>query len=205
MQLRTLFASLLLASSMASAGSAQPIASAAPSPPAAAATPPTPLALAMHHVPAGARVDLEIIDDLSSKWTKQYARFPIRLAEPLMVDGAIVVPRGVRGYGEVIDSQPAGFGGAPGKLVLAARSLDFGGVEIRLRGLKVGGAGKDYAGAALATMFVAGPLSMAVHGGEMVVPSGTRADAKVASDLDLPTVGQQTDPRPDVAQSRPPQ
>jgi hypothetical protein len=56
-----------------------------------------------------------------------------------------------------------------------------------LRGLRLGGKGKDNTAAALATSFALGPLALFVHGREIVIPAGTLAQAKIAQDLKIPT------------------
>ena len=55
-------------------------------------------------IPARTSLELEIVDRVSSKANRAGDRFAIRLAEPLLVDGQILIPAGTAGVGEVIHS-----------------------------------------------------------------------------------------------------
>jgi hypothetical protein len=148
---------------------------------------PTPTAqpAATPHVPAGSVVDIEVTEVISSKVHKIGDKFALRLAYPILLDGKVVVPTGV---GQVIDAARAGALGRPAKLLLAARYLDFNGAQIKLRTLQLGRVGVDNTGAIMAMSFVpyVGLVSMFMHGGEIEVPVGTRAQAKLVADLDVP-------------------
>lgn len=151
--------------------------SASPTTPAPAATPP--------HAPAGTVVRLEITQAISSKIAKRGDTFTLRLAEPLTVSGEELIPTGTTGVGEVIDVGHPGMGGAPAKLVLAARYLDYKGEHIRLRSFVVGGAGKDNTrlSAAVSAVPYAGLIGPFITGGNIDIPPGTMADAKLAADF----------------------
>ncbi|AXK72631.1 hypothetical protein DWG18_10355 [Lysobacter sp. TY2-98] len=127
---------------------------------------------------------VEIAQRLVSDEDKPGATFAIRLAEPIVVNGFELVPAGTPGQGEIIHAAKARGGGQPGELLLAARYLEFNGHRIPLRGLKLGAAGKDHTGAALATAVAVGVFAEFIHGGEMIVESGTRAPAKLAGAID---------------------
>lgn len=194
-----------------SAAAAQP---AAPptSPPAPAQSSPQPSAPGpLKHVAAGSPVTIEITDLLSSNGSKPGAPFALRLAEPLIVDGTVVLPAGLTGAGEVVDAQHGGFGGAAGKLVLAARYVTFGDRRITLRALKFAASGESHVGMSMAATLVS-PVGFLVQGGETIVQPGTRATAKIGEDLDLPALASppqtppQTAPAPSPAPSpSPPQ
>ena len=141
----------------------------------------------------GTQVVLEIQDRLNSSLLRRGDRFRLRLAGPLVVDERMVVPAGVEGVGEVIHAEKSRGGGKPGELLIAARYLDYQGQQIRLRGLRVGGSGKDNSAAALATSMLVGAFALFIHGSEIEIPAGTLAQAKIAQDIGLlpldPTVG----------------
>ena len=88
---------------------------------------------------AGTVVAVELSAPVSSRKQKRGDRFPLRLAEPIIVDGATVVPAGAAGYGEVVDAASAGVGGRPAKLVLAARYVEYDGMRLALHGFSDGG------------------------------------------------------------------
>ncbi|HEY1752507.1 MAG TPA: hypothetical protein VGG29_14710 [Caulobacteraceae bacterium] len=147
-------------------------------------------------MPARTEIQLELIDAVGSKTQHTGDVFAFRLAQPIAVDGAVVVPAGATGEGEVIDAAPAGMGGRAGKLVLAARYLTVGGVRLPLQSFKVGsGAGKAYANESLVAGEVVGALvpggafvSLLITGGNVVYPAGLLATAKLATAVTLPPV-----------------
>jgi hypothetical protein len=148
-----------------------------------AATPP--------HAPAGTLVLIAITQSLSTQTIKRGDKFPISLAAPVMLGDVVVIPAGVTGVGQVIDSQPAGALGKPGKLLLAARYLDFNGAQLPLHGMKLGGGGTDQTNAILIANMVpyVGILADFAHGGEIEIPAGARAVAKLGVDVNAPPAG----------------
>jgi hypothetical protein len=135
-------------------------------------------------LPAFTPVDIEILTPLNSKTTKMGEFFDIRLAEPIMLDGRIIVPAGAVGQGEVIHSAKARAGGKAGELILAARYIEDRGQKILLRSFKFGATtGKSNRdGALIAGVVVAAPLVLFISGGNVDVPAGTRAQAKTSED-----------------------
>lgn len=131
----------------------------------------------------GTPVTLEILDPLDSSLLKRGDKFRIRLAEPAMAGGDIVIPAGTEGMGEVVHAEKSRAGGKAGELLIAARHLDHQGNLVRLRGLKLGGTGKDNTAAAIAVAIAAGPFALFVQGREIIIPAGTHAQAKVAQDF----------------------
>lgn len=129
---------------------------------------------------------------MGSKLSKTGETFPFHLAKPIMIDGVEAVPAGTPGQGEVIHAKKGGGSGAPGELVLAARYLQVGDRQLRLRSLKLEAIGKDNMGtvqsinvAAAATMPVVGVIGFFITGGEKVLPAGTILPAKTAEDFQL--------------------
>lgn len=141
-------------------------------------TPPIP------SVPAGTPVVLEIVDTISSDSARRGDRFRLRLAEPVLAGGVAVLPAGLEGQGEIIHAEAARAGGKAGELLLAARYVEHDGRSIALRGMKLGGGGTSQVNAALAVALVTGPFGLLVRGGNIEVPAGTHAQAKLAEALD---------------------
>lgn len=154
------------------------------------------VAIACCRIAEGTVVTLEILEPLSSALAKRGDKFRLRLADTLSVEGNEVLASGMEGVGEIIHAEKSRSGGKPGELLLAARYLEHAGARISLRGLKLGGAGKDNVNAALATSFALGPLALFVRGREIVIPAGTRAQAKISVAADLT-------PQPGLATSLP--
>ena len=154
-------------------------------------------------IASGTPVEVEITGAVSSKTATSGDHFQIRLAHDLVVDGVTLAPAGAAGRGEVIDAAAGGIAGRPGKLVLAARYVDFGAVHLPLRGFHVAGTGHDSSKAVANAAVVpyVGILAIAVQGGNIDYPTGTRAMAKVAADtvvqpinVQLPTAAASADP-----------
>jgi hypothetical protein len=137
----------------------------------------------MKTVAAKTVVDIEIAQSLDSKTTKPGERFAIKLASPIVVGGRTLVPAGITGEGEVVHAAKARWGGKAGELVLAARYLDCGPTRITLGYFKFGAAGENRAATALGASIIVPFAGFLIAGGEMRVPSGTRANAKVRSDI----------------------
>ncbi|MCA1935176.1 MAG: hypothetical protein LDL37_06970 [Asticcacaulis sp.] len=134
-------------------------------------------------VPNGTPIVVEIIELVSTRSATVGDMFPLKLAEPVLLNGAVAIPEGTPGKGQVVDTGKPGMGGKPGKLVLAARYLEFEGRQIPIRALKLGLGARDNAGASAATTIAVGVFGLAVTGGHMEALPGTRASAKLAADF----------------------
>lgn len=134
----------------------------------------------------GTVVEIEIAEPLSSRSNKRGDKFQLTLAAPVVSNGQLVLPAGTSGTGEIVHADRSRGGGKPGELLLAARYLDLAGQRIPLRGFKLGAAGKDNTALALGTSFALGPFAHFIHGQEIEIPAGTKANAKLAADVALP-------------------
>jgi hypothetical protein len=144
-----------------------------------------PASPAAPHLSAGMPVEIEITEAVSSKTGVSGATFGLRLAKPILYEGRVVVPAGVVGQGEVVDAHRSGMAGRPGELIIAARFVDDAGVRIPLKALKLGLTGRDNGDLAMAVGIAAGMAAIFVPGGEIVIPPGTHAVAKLKADIDL--------------------
>ena len=139
-------------------------------------------------LPAGAELEVELAEALSSKTSKLGQTFAIRLVAPIERDGIVVVAAGAAGQGEVIDAGPAGMVGRQGKLNISARHLDLNGQRVKVRGMTILAAGQGRVGLAQAvsmTPYVY-PASLLVRGGNIEMPVGTRATVRLVEDVELP-------------------
>jgi hypothetical protein len=150
-------------------------------------------------IPAGTIVSLELVDALSSTTSHVGDLFALRLVEPILIGGREVAPAGALGGGEVIDAAPSGWGGRQGKLILSARYLEIGGQRVRMRSMQMSAAGDDRSVSALTVASVAGAISpvgvfagMFVTGGEIEIPAGARATARIAADIHVPELSSMT-------------
>ncbi|HYE46315.1 MAG TPA: hypothetical protein VEA44_11150 [Caulobacter sp.] len=121
-------------------------------------------------------VTIALAEPLGSNTSKAGDRFAITLAEPLVVDGQVVLPAGTRGVGEVVHAAPSGLGGRSGELLLAARYLEVGETRIPLKAFQFAAVGRDTTAGSLWAMGL-------VKGGQIIVPAGARGTAKIAVDF----------------------
>jgi hypothetical protein len=147
-------------------------------------------------VAAGTVVMVQLAEPVSTKTHKTGDTFAIRLAEPVVVQGQIVMPAGTVGVGEVDNASKPGLGGKGAKLVLSARSLNGpGGQTLPLKGLQLAGVGKGHVGAATALglggigFAPLGFIGIAIHGGDVTFPANTEATAKLANTATLKSLG----------------
>lgn len=185
----TRLATLSACAWIACAGAQAPVANVATPSSVASPAPAAPAitdATACFRIAEGTVVDLEIMEPINSFRQHRGDYFALRLAEPVIVDGTVVIPAGAPAVGQVVHAAAAHSGGAPGELILAARHLDSAGQQLPLRGLKLGISGKDNSAMALGVSFAAGPFAMFIRGREIEIPPGTRVHAKLAQDLVVP-------------------
>lgn len=149
-------------------------------------------------LPEGAAVAVQLAKTVSTTNAKAGDRIPIRLAAPVIVDGQVVLTPGTPGVGHVVQASGPGLGGKGAKLVVSADSLTVGGGIVPLDGLQLTGTGKDHSTAAdIASLggwisFPLGFVGFAVTGGDIEIPEGTNAAAKVAKTVNMRPLGQAT-------------
>lgn len=139
-------------------------------------------------VPALTPVIIRLEEPISSNKNKPGDHFRITVAEDVRIGDALVIPAGSPGEGEVIHAAKSGAGGKAGELILAARFVRVGDLEVRLRSFALGVAGKDHSGDAFASSFLIGPFAMFVKGGVIAVPTATLGNAKTALEFRLPAI-----------------
>jgi len=150
---------------------------------------------AMVALPAGTPIEFEFVKGLSSRIARQGELFPIRLSQPVTVDGLTVLPAGTPGVGEVIHAAKSGWGGKAGELLVTVRYLDVAGVHVPLRRFRRGGLGQLRTDEAMAISIIpfAGFL---VSGGEIVIEPAARGNAIVAQNTALPMPPETATPNP---------
>lgn len=147
------------------------------------------LPLVSHNLPAGTAVSLVIDAELSSNSSMKGETFAISLAEPLVIDGAEVLPAGTPGIGEVLAAEGNRGRGRAGRLAITVCHLNH---ESRLIPLAAPGLAPDATsrkGAAtavgLAGIALPLPIGLAgrlIKGDRAVIPAGTVIEAAIAED-----------------------
>jgi hypothetical protein len=146
-------------------------------------------------VPAGTVVEVALSRAITTRRAKAGDSFPLHLAAPLIVNGQIVLRAGTPGVGEVIESARPGLGGKGAKMVLDARYLIVHRRHIAIDGLQLAAAGHDNSTAAqvlgLGGIGFAplGFVGLAIHGGDVTFPENTKAQASIAANVSLRSLG----------------
>lgn len=134
-------------------------------------------------VPNGTPIVVEIVNLVTTRTAMRDDMFDLKLAEPVMLNGTAVIPAGTPGKGQVVDASKPGMGGKPGKLVLAGRYLDLNGRKVPIKALNLNLTSRDASGQAVAVGMAVGIIGLAVQGGQMEVPPGTKGHAKLSGDF----------------------
>lgn len=136
-------------------------------------------------VASGTPIRIEVAEMVGTKTHQKGAFFAIRLAEPIIHEGKVIVPAGAPGQGQIVDSARAGIGGAPAKLVLAARWIEYDGKRIPVRTFRFGASGENRSGTAMAVSALpyVGIVGIFITGGEITISPGAVGDAKLAADV----------------------
>ena len=136
-------------------------------------------------IPAETLVEVETLQEIRSGRNRTGEMFPIRLVEPIVVDGRTLVPAGAGGMGEVVHSARRGLvSSAPGELILALRYLEAKGVRIPLHRLQFSASGREGA-----RLYIGGGsilIREGVGGSNITLPVGARLAAKVRGDVAIP-------------------
>jgi hypothetical protein len=141
---------------------------------------------------AGTVVAVQVVGEIGTQDARSGDTFPLKLAAPVVVDGQVVLAAGTPGVGRVVQSSKPGMGGKGAKLVVAAEYLTVPGGAVPLEALQLGAVGKDQSLAANASsvgglvFMPLGFLGFAVKGGDMDIPAGTAATAKIGKSVTLP-------------------
>ena len=188
-----------LACLLSTSAMAQDAPASAPAPAATPVTVPVTVpAPAPNFVPKNTEILVQFTQLVSSKTAKNDDMFDLKLAEPVMLNGQIVIPADTPGKGQVVDAGKAGMGGKPGKLVLAGRYLEFQGRKVPIHGLKMSVGGKGNVNGAMAASMLVGVFALGVTGGDVEVQPGMYAAAKLGEDF---TPGQAADAASSPAQN----
>ncbi len=163
----------------------------------AATTPPvkSPQAPVCCSVPAGTLVEVALSRAITTRRAKAGDSFPLHLAAPLIVNGQIVLRAGTPGVGEVIESARPGLGGKGAKMVLDARYLIVHRRHIAIDGLQLAAAGHDNSTAAQVVglggigFAPLGFVGLAIQGGDVSFPENTKAQASIAANVSLQSLG----------------
>lgn len=139
------------------------------------------------YVPANTQLNVEIVDELTSKKAKKGDLVKFKLLDNLILNNVVIIPVGSEVDGKVTDATSSGFFGRAGKLIFSIDKVrTVNGIDIPLEYMGKIEAGSD--GGAIAVVAVVSILGgFFMKGKNVNIPAGTKFAAKVANDTDLRT------------------
>jgi hypothetical protein len=141
--------------------------------PAAAASASTPAPLRVT-LPASSAVPMRLLQEVSSGTHIRGQKFELAVTDDITAGDHVVIPADSVVTAEVVHAQKAGALGKAGELIIAARYVDVGGRQIRLRA-QLMQTGKDKTMAALLIV----PF---IRGKNLVLPADTEVVARTVND-----------------------
>jgi hypothetical protein len=133
-------------------------------------------------LPQGTRIRLRTLSQLSSKDNKVGDLVDLEVAEEILLDGRVVIPRGSSASGDVSLVKKKGMWGKSGKLEARVLSITVGGRRIPVRG-QVGDKGDTGTAAVVGSILVLPLAGFFVTGTSAILPAGTGASATLENDL----------------------
>jgi hypothetical protein len=129
---------------------------------------------------AGQAISLETAVELTSRSAAMGQMVQMRLAEDVVIDGRVAIPRGAPAMGQVEDVRTKGYLGQRGKLAIRPLYLTHGNQTIRLTG-RASSTGEMKTGAVIGIALVSGVFT----GKSAVFPSGTKLEGVIVRDVIL--------------------
>jgi hypothetical protein len=135
---------------------------------------------------AGTRLHLVTGSTVNSKTAQVGDKLKLLLDQDVMVNDAVVLPKGAPVDATITQADPAGHAGAPGDVSFEVHSLSVRGKQISLKGGETL-EGANHYGKAKGFLFVpvVGLASLAIRGDEAEIKPGMTLTAFVATDTPL--------------------
>lgn len=143
-----------------------------------------PVSVAATKLPEGTDVRLQVTEKLSSATATEGQRFGLSLDEDVQVGGIVVVPRGAKAVGTVINARKRGHMGKAGELNIQINYLLVGDQRVPLRASS-GRQGDSKVGATVALTVLFGPLGLLKRGKDVELNPGVVLTAQVDQATDV--------------------
>ena len=139
-------------------------------------------------LPAFTPLKLMLNEELSSQQVSVGDPFTVTVLEDVVDNGAIVIPKGSIGHGEVTFASRKGGFGKPGIIGIALRSLDLGERRVELDG-RYREEGKNNNGAVAATWMAVGIFSGFIKGRAGYIEKGRELRGRTGEPITYPVGG----------------
>jgi len=133
-------------------------------------------------LPAGTPVIVMMNEEISTAACWLGGHFGVTVVQDVIGQGAVAIPAGTTGSGEITFCTKKGGFGKPGILGIALRTLDLNGKQVRLDG-RYREEGRNNNGATAATWFAVGIFSGFITGKAGVIPKGRELRARTGEDI----------------------
>ena len=130
-------------------------------------------------------IHLMVMSEVSTKERGIGYRFKLRVNQPVMVGGAIVIPVGALAWGEVTSATSSGNVGKSGTLSAKLLHVDLNGTFIPLTG-ETQAAGKNGTGEAVMAVMALGVLGLFAKGNNAKIKAGELMTGFTAEDTQVP-------------------
>ena len=138
-------------------------------------------------LPRGTNVRLRSMAELHSQRNRTGDRFDLEVAEDVMLNGVVIIPRGSPGVGEVTRVRHKGMWGRSGRLETRLLSVRANGANIPITG-SVAERGETGTAGVVASILVIPVAGFFVTGTSAILPAGTGFSG--TTDSDTPIVHQ---------------
>lgn len=139
-------------------------------------------------LPEGTDVRLQVTDKISSATATEGQRFGLVVDENVLVGGMVVIPRGSKAVGTVMNAHKRGHMGKAGELNVQINYVLIGDQRIPLRASS-GREGDSKVGATVALTVIFGPLGLLKRGKDVELNPGVVLTAQVDQTTDVPDAG----------------
>jgi hypothetical protein len=135
-------------------------------------------------LPAGTPVYVVLEDDLSTATAELGQVFRVTVCQDVVAQGAIAIPSGTEGWGEVTFVSRRGGFGKPGILGITLREMALGGKTIALDG-RYREEGRNNNTATAITFFAVGVFAGVIKGAPGDIPKGRVLKARTGENIEL--------------------
>lgn len=137
------------------------------------------------YIPKGTKLNVELLQEASSKNMKKYQLVEFKMAENLIINGVVVIPKDTIGMGYVYEVQKAAGFGRKGVLRIAGKDIKtVNNLVVPLR-MGLQGKGKTDGGAAAVAAAVSLVGGLFMKGKNVTYPAGTNFEVEVRNNVDL--------------------
>lgn len=145
-------------------------------------------------LPLGTTIVLVMNAQLSSAENRVGDAIALTVVDDVRIDGEVVIPRGTPAAGEIIWRTGRGAFGRSGKMDIAMRYVDLGGVRLPIEGVF-----RQTGDTPTAAIIASGVLGAAITGSSARIPAGQRIVARAAYAVPFMIPGGQIAPSYDAA------